>query len=511
MLSCLSFVGSMRDTNYNQLDELCDRGICIIIPTYNNEKTIVEVVQRAMEQCRDVIVVNDGSTDATTELLHAVKGITLVEYDNNKGKGKALQLGFRKALEMGFSYAITLDADNQHYPEDIPVLLEVNKKYPGCFVLGRRNLSGVERSFGSKFANVFSNFWFCVQTLQYVPDTQTGYRLYPLHKLYGINGLTSRYEAELELLVFGAWRGVKIVSVPVRVYYPPREERVSHFRPGKDFFRISVLNTFLCLLALVYGWPLAAWRGLRILVSTLLALLFFLVGTLLVITPFSLCYVALSKVVKLDFSAIRKLLHVFGSLTVRMLPLIGVKTRIMNQSFEDFSKPAMIICNHQSHLDLMLQLSLTSKIVFLTNDWVWKSRYFGYVIRHAEYYPISAGIDVILPKLKTLVERGYCISVFPEGTRSPDGQIGRFHKGAFYIAEQLKLDILPLVIYGANRVLPKKGKYIRTGNILFSIGERISPVKQMEVAESILQRAKLFRQFYVNSYHKICNKYDQNA
>ena len=171
----------------------------------------------------------------------------------------------------------------------------------------------------------------------------------------------------------------------------------------------------------------------------------------------------------------------------------------------------MIICNHQSHLDLMLQLSLTSKIVFLTNDWVWKSRYFGYVIRHAEYYPISAGIDVILPKLKTLVERGYCISVFPEGTRSPDGQIGRFHKGAFYIAEQLKLDILPLVIYGANRVLPKKGKYIRTGNILFSIGERISPVKQMEVAESILQRAKLFRQFYVNSYHKICNKYDQNA
>ena len=143
MLSCLSFVGSMRDTNYNQLDELCDRGICIIIPTYNNEKTIVEVVQRAMEQCRDVIVVNDGSTDATTELLHAVKGITLVEYDNNKGKGKALQLGFRKALEMGFSYAITLDADNQHYPEDIPVLLEANKKYPGCFVLGRRNLSGI--------------------------------------------------------------------------------------------------------------------------------------------------------------------------------------------------------------------------------------------------------------------------------------------------------------------------------------------------------------------------------
>ena len=188
----------------NQLNELHDRGICIIIPTYNNAGTIVDVVQRAKEQCHDVIVVNDGSTDATTNMLRSIKGITLIEHSQNKGKGKALQSGFKKAIEMGFSYAITLDADSQHYPEDIPLFLDANKRHPGCIILGRRNLSGIDRSFGSKFANAFSNFWFAVQTLQYVPDTQTGYRLYPLHKLYGMHILTSHYEAELELLVFSS-------------------------------------------------------------------------------------------------------------------------------------------------------------------------------------------------------------------------------------------------------------------------------------------------------------------
>lgn len=495
----------------NQLNELHDRGICIIIPTYNNAGTIVDVVQRAKEQCHDVIVVNDGSTDATTNMLRSIKGITLIEHSQNKGKGKALQSGFKKAIEMGFSYAITLDADSQHYPEDIPLFLDANKRHPGCIILGRRNLSGIDRSFGSKFANAFSNLWFAVQTLQYVPDTQTGYRLYPLHKLYGMDILTSRYEAELELLVFSSWHGVKIVSTPINVYYPPREERVSHFKPGKDFFRISVLNTLLCLCAMAYGWPLAILRSFRTLAYTLFASLYYLCGTFFVLTPFTLCYIFLSKVIPLDFSAIRRLLHNFGSLTLKALRVIQVKTRMINPYNEDFSKPAIIICNHQSHLDLMIQLSLTSKIIFLTNDWVWNSRFFGFVIRHAEYYPVSAGIDVILPKLKSLTERGYSISIFPEGTRSHDGKIGRFHKGAFYIAEQLKLDILPLTIYGANRVLPKKGKYFRTGNIILSIDRRITPSEQKEMAESTLNRTKLFRQLYINSYNKICNKYDQNV
>ena len=242
---------------------LHDRKICVIIPTYNNVGTIADVVQRTLLQCQDVIVVNDGSTDGTRELLLQTDGITLVDYAPNKGKGTALKRGLQKALQMGFDYAITLDADGQHYPEDIPLLLDANLRHPGALLLGQRKLDGVERSGGSKFANAFGNFWFCVQTLHYVPDTQTGFRLYPLHKLHGLSLLTSRYEAELELLVGAAWRGVDLIPIKINVFYPKAEERVTHFRPFWDFLRISVLNTFLCILAVFYGLPSRLIRRAR--------------------------------------------------------------------------------------------------------------------------------------------------------------------------------------------------------------------------------------------------------
>ena len=226
--------------------------ICVIIPTYNNAGTIRDVVQRCLLHCKDIIVVNDGSTDDTESILASIQSITVVTLTKNSGKGAALKAGFRKAIAMGFSHAITIDADGQHYPEDIPLLLEANALNPDALIVGeRKGLDAMERSGGSKFANAFSNFWFAVQTGIRLRDTQTGYRLYPLKKLYGLSLLTSRYEAELELLVFAAWHGVKIVQQPVNVFYPPQEERVSHFRPAYDFTRIFILNTCLCFLALL--------------------------------------------------------------------------------------------------------------------------------------------------------------------------------------------------------------------------------------------------------------------
>lgn len=501
-----------KESNLNSsAQQLHQRGICVIIPTFNNEGTIVDVVSRALQHCDDVIVVNDGSTDNTSSLLHTLQNITIVEYAENKGKGTALREGFKKAISMGFSYAITIDSDGQHFPEDIPLFLEANRKHPGSIILGQRDLKGVDRSKGSKFANAFSNFWFCVQTLHYLPDTQTGYRLYPLKKLYGLDFLTSRYEAELELIVWASWHGVSVIPIPINVYYPPRNERVSHFRPGKDFTRISILNTVLSLLAIVYGWPLAILRFTRTFICTCIALLFFLVSSLLVITPFALCYIPIAKLLNLGIEPIHAVLHFFGKLVIKLFPIINVHTKIHNEFAEDFTKPAVIICNHQSHLDLMLQLCLTKKIVFLTNDWVWNSPFFGFVIRHAKYYPVSAGIDNILPQLKELINQGYCISIFPEGTRSIDAKIGRFHKGAFYIAEQLGIDILPLLIYGAHRVLPKKAKYIRMGTMHLKIGKRFTTEEQVDVAESIKDRAKKIRKYYSIQYQSTSNKLDQNA
>ena len=188
----------MTEHKDQQQQLLHDRGICVVIPTYNNDGTIAAVVADTLKECKDVIVVNDGSTDHTSNILHTIEGITIVEYEKNRGKGHALKCGFERALQMGFAYAITLDADGQHYPHDIQHFLKANQQHPGALIIGNRRLEGVDRSKGSSFANQFSNFWFYVQTGRHLQDTQTGYRLYPLKKLYGLSLLTSRYEAELD-------------------------------------------------------------------------------------------------------------------------------------------------------------------------------------------------------------------------------------------------------------------------------------------------------------------------
>lgn len=272
-----------------QKARLRSRAVCVVIPTYNNAGTILDVVRRSLEQCDDVIVVCDGCTDSTVELLSSLSGnVDILEFETNRGKGAALREGFRHARQRGFAYAITLDADGQHFPEDIPAMLQANIDNPGALIVGERtNLDKAERSRGSRFANRFSNFWFALQTGQRLSDTQSGYRLYPLKKLPPLGLLTSRYEAELELLVFASWAGVRLVRENVNVYYPPREERVSHFRPARDFARISLLNTILCILALVYGYPRCILRWTARLLRTLYSAVFFLLSAILVISPLS--------------------------------------------------------------------------------------------------------------------------------------------------------------------------------------------------------------------------------
>lgn len=228
--------------------------ICVVVPTYKNAGTVVDVIERTLQYVKDVIVVNDGSPDNTAELVSKLP-VTLVSYPDNRGKGGALRAGFEKAREMGYDYAVTLDSDGQHYPEDLPTFLTAIEENPGAMVIGSRNLNAENMPGKNTFANKFSNFWFHLQTAKNIPDTQTGFRAYPLAKLPWLGLLTSRYEAELELLVLSAWKGTQLKPVQIRVYYPPEGERISSFHPFWDFFRISVLNTVLCVLALVYGYP----------------------------------------------------------------------------------------------------------------------------------------------------------------------------------------------------------------------------------------------------------------
>lgn len=233
--------------------------VCAVIPTYQNAKTLLQVVADVHRVVDTVFVVDDGSNDGTAALLDKATGNERPEkvltHPKNCGKGAALKTGLTYARQQGFRYAVTLDADGQHRADDIPALLKAVEEEPDALAIGSRGLQHENMPAKSTFANRFSNFWFALQTLQRLPDTQSGLRIYPLRRLHGLRWMSARYEAELTLLVFSAWAGVKLLPVPVSVYYPPRDQRVTHFRPGRDFTRISVLNTLLCFLMVVYGWP----------------------------------------------------------------------------------------------------------------------------------------------------------------------------------------------------------------------------------------------------------------
>lgn len=230
--------------------------ICIIVPTYNNSKTIKQVIISIKDYCEDIIVVNDGSTDNTEMIIKSFKEtITRISYPNNRGKGYALMRGLRRARALGFNYAISIDSDGQHYADDIVGFVKTIQANPNSFIIGSREMNNPNMPNKNSFANKFSNFWYFIQTGIKLKDTQTGYRLYPINEILKMNIYTKRYETELEILVRAAWRNIKIIPIPIKVYYPKKEDRVSHFRPTKDFIRISCLNTIFCFCAIFYGLP----------------------------------------------------------------------------------------------------------------------------------------------------------------------------------------------------------------------------------------------------------------
>lgn len=233
---------------------ISEKKICVLIPTYNNEKTLKRVINGVLDYTENIIVVNDGSTDSTLKILHDYSQIDVINLPENKGKGNALKIGFRKAKKIGYNYAITIDSDGQHYPDDIPVFVNaLLDEKEDVLLIGNRNMSqdGIPKK--SSFGNRFSNFWFWFETGIKLEDTQSGYRLYPLHKIPK-KYFTPKFEFEIEIIVRTAWRHVPVKNVPIKVLYDPAE-RVSHFRPFKDFTRISILNTILVTITLLYIIP----------------------------------------------------------------------------------------------------------------------------------------------------------------------------------------------------------------------------------------------------------------
>jgi uncharacterized protein (DUF2062 family) len=228
---------------------------CVIIPCFNHAATLAAVVRAAQAHC-PVMVVDDGSTDNPV----VPAGVTLVRFEQNRGKAAALRAGFAKAVELGFTHAITMDADGQHFAEDLPKFLALAQEQPEALLVGVRDFVAAGAPAGRRRANAFSNFWFRAETGLRLADTQCGFRCYPLALTQRLRMRSERYAFELEFMVRAAWVGTQLVAVPVRCSYEPEQVRRSHFRPIVDFVRITNMNIGLVLQSWFVPGPLrAAW------------------------------------------------------------------------------------------------------------------------------------------------------------------------------------------------------------------------------------------------------------
>ena len=367
---------------------------------------------------------------------------------------------------------LTLTVSTTH----IPVLIEKLKQYPDSIIVGERDVRGQTK--GSKFANRFANFWFTVQTCKHLNDTQTGMRIYPLRHLPNLRLLTSRYEAELELLVWSAWRNIDIQAVPIKVYYPPQEERVSHFQPVRDFTRITIFNTIMCFGALLYGYPSMALRKLAVneyVAYPVIAFkwLLFAIDVLFLLLPFSFLFF----LIKGNNDKSQELYHrIISRFALRPITVKGyIQVQVHNDYKEQFDKPAVIISNHQSLTDILTILSLTPKVIILAKAAFAKHPLIGPILHFANFYPVSDGYEEITEHLREKVANGWSIAVFPEGTRTLDGNILRFHRGACFLAEQFNLDILPCYVENSFNLWHKGCYFPHRGTIHFHILPRIKP------------------------------------
>ncbi|WP_250645501.1 DUF2062 domain-containing protein [Salidesulfovibrio onnuriiensis] len=216
----------------------------VVIPVFNHGATLRSVVTGALSFHRDVLVVDDGSTDNGVEAIRDLP-VRVVQHESNRGKGQAILTAAAEAQRLGKTHIITMDADGQHYPEDIPAFVQAVKACPRGVIVGSRRFTGDHVPGASKFGRAFSNFWLRVQTGKELSDVQCGFRAYPVALFQAVRLHEKRYAMEVEVLVKASWAGFPLQDLPIDVHYPPPEERVSHFKALRDNIQISLLNTRL--------------------------------------------------------------------------------------------------------------------------------------------------------------------------------------------------------------------------------------------------------------------------
>jgi uncharacterized protein (DUF2062 family) len=213
---------------------------CVLIPCYNHPTTVAAVV-RSAQKSFPVLIVDDGST----LLLPELPDCDILRLAQNSGKGAALHAGFLRAAELGYTHAITMDADGQHFAEDLSKFLAAAEAQPEALVVGIRNFKAAGAPGHRRCSNAVSSFWFWAETGVRLRDTQCGFRCYPLTLAEKLRTKSGRYAFELEFMVRAAWIGTSIIAVPVKCTYEPHQIRHSHFRPVADLVHITRMNVKL--------------------------------------------------------------------------------------------------------------------------------------------------------------------------------------------------------------------------------------------------------------------------
>ena len=219
----------------------------IVIPVYNHGVQVRSVVEKCLQSRLPVVVVDDGSTDSTPDVLASLSGVTVIHHKKNQGKGASLLTGFNAVLRLA-DWAVTIDADGQHDPEDILPLIRAIPSGQRPLVIGKRaDMEHKNVPWTSRWGRRFGNFWVWTSCGRWLSDSQSGFRVYPLPEILHLGTKSKRFQFEVEVLVRAVWSGIPIIEAPVHAIYGSPEERVSHFRPWLDFWRNT--QTFARLIA----------------------------------------------------------------------------------------------------------------------------------------------------------------------------------------------------------------------------------------------------------------------
>jgi glycosyltransferase involved in cell wall biosynthesis len=226
----------------------------IAVPVYNNGATVKAVVAACRAIMRNVVVVDDGSTDADVSALLSGLGVVVLKHDTNLGKGRAILTASRYIEEQGGAYMITIDADGQHHPKDIQKFIPLLREDDPAIIIGSRNFNTENVPASSRFGRSFANFWLKVETGVAIDDCQSGFRAYPVRYLNQLAFKGERYDFEAEVLAKAAWAGLKLKTVRIGVTYPKAGERVSSFKPFLDNLRLTGIHSMLVGRRLL-PWP----------------------------------------------------------------------------------------------------------------------------------------------------------------------------------------------------------------------------------------------------------------